>query len=80
MHAKLEKSREESRLAVQQGQVANAQNVGAAQPEFGMLKAQLEVETTTKTAGESKTTTALDAILQKIQTSEKKFGQLQQEM
>ena len=79
LRSELEKSREESCLAVQQAQTANAKNVGAAQSEFGVLRAQLEIETAHQTTGETKTTT-LDVILQKIQNSETKSGQLQQEL
>ena len=77
---KLEQSREESRLAVQQGQAANAQNVGAAQYDFGILRAQLDTEIANRTVGELKVASALDSVLQKIQNSETKSGQLQQEL
>lgn len=70
----------DSLKATQHAQDVHAHVAGATQFDVGMLKAQVELETANRTASEQKTASVLDLLLQKIQKSEIKSGELQREM
>ena len=73
-------AREHSTKAMHRAQEAHVHATGTAQADVGALRAQVEHETMTRVAVEAKTATALDAILQKIQSSDVKADSLQHEM
>ena len=66
--------------AMHRAQEAQAHATGSAQADVGALRVQVEHEIVTRVASETKTTTALDAILTKIQNSDVKADMLQHEM
>ena len=80
LRTELAQAREDSAKAMYRAQEVHTHAARTTLANVGALRAQVEQETVTRVAREAKIATALDAILQKIQSSDGKADMLQHEM
>ena len=80
LRLELAEAREHSAKAMHRAQEIQKHAAGTVSADVEALRAQVDNEAATRVAGEFKTATTLDTILQKIQNSEQKADTLQGEM